>query len=629
MPVAKMACPSCGMYFDLDQLTLGQPLQCPGCHVALSLPHLATPANAPAGATNESEAGLLPGEVEALIGAKNSPPSRKKRNRAGLIWLISAVSASIVILSIVVAGAIVYHVSFSKNSTNRSRDASSDKPTEADSAVKNSGKADPPFDAWLQDMEAAKIRAKAEKKDLFLLFNASDWVPRAQNMTDGIFSKPAFRSALDPNFVLVYLDFPDRPSNRAKVADLRQNTRLQQEYQVTALPAVILCDADGNPFAVDGFSQETPSDYAARMVRTRQARSQRDRLFDAVGKAVGSGKAAAAAEALLFLADRNLAYYYKKQVQEWAEVVRQEDPRNDRGWAEVFFEADWFYELTPLDQTPPQELTRFAQRLDGWKKDHEFKDKNRAARIHLFAGELAARAGRRDAALKYALDGLAYRPDHSYLQQGLYRFASEMGLGSGSGFVVAPGIVMTNAHVVTGGKNIRVRLRSDQEPIAAKVLAEDSERDIALLQIDKALDLAPVALDGKRALERGEDVAALGYPLGELFGSGLKMTTGRVSATPEAGTNHMLLLENKINPGNSGGPLCDAHGNVVGMISAKTTNRPGQDSYGLALTGADLERFLRKNLKDYKPLPLETKNLTWPEVNRKVSPAVLMVLRMP
>ena len=55
----------------------------------------------------------------------------------------------------------------------------------------------------------------------------------------------------------------------------------------------------------------------------------------------------------------------------------------------------------------------------------------------------------------------------------------------------------------------------------------------------------------------------------------------------------MLLLDLKINPGNSGGPLCDAAGNVVGMVTAESIGGNTVESYGLALPAPDLDAFLQ------------------------------------
>src|SRR5207237_6155773 len=132
-----------------------------------------------------------------------------------------------------------------------------------------------------------------------------------------------------------------------------------------------------------------------------------------------------------------------------------------------------------------------------------------------------------------------------------------------------------------------------KEPLFAEVIGGDEERDLALIQIKVAdgIMLKPLNVPGERMVSRGEKVAAFGYPLGDKVGAGLKLTTGVVSGLPEKGNNNMLVLDAKVNPGNSGGPLCDAFGNVVGVVTAKSFSTRTVESYGMALPGSDLDAF--------------------------------------
>ncbi|MCA9226753.1 MAG: hypothetical protein KDA47_14120, partial [Planctomycetales bacterium] len=83
------------------------------------------------------------------------------------------------------------------------------------------------------------------------------------------------------------------------------------------------------------------------------------------------------------------------------------------------------------------------------------------------------------------------------------------------------------------------------------------------------------------------------------------------------------------NPGNSGGPLCDTHGYVIGMVTAKSANSLGVDSYGMAIPADRLALFLQENLPEFaatdQPAPDE---LAWDAVDRLVSPAVLTILKL-
>jgi S1-C subfamily serine protease/thioredoxin-related protein len=611
MLIAKISCPACGVMVENGATpTAGNPLVCPTCGIAFALP-----GPQPSGpVTASSDQSLVPPRESSLR-------SRPKKSHIGTIWVITALSAVIVLLTVAGAGGLVYYFAFLKNPAKQNASHS------ADSDEKETGQADPPFDTWIQDLAKAKERAAHENKDILLLFNASDSSTLCQAMADNVFSKAAFKNAIEEQYVPLYLDFPQKPSNLGKVADSEQNAALKREYRVLEFPMLFLADAEGQPYMHGGFSPESAEAFAARLVKLKKLHAQRDKLFKQAKEAEGPAKLKAGAEALSFLAERDLASHYKRQVQEWGAGVNQEDPKNEQGIAEVFFEADWL-----LDMSPRSDLAQMAQRLDDWKKGNSFKDKNRAARMHYWAGRLAAQAGQRDLAMRYALDGLGYRPDNSRTHQDLFSLAGEMGLTCGSGFVVAPGgYILTNAHVVSGGGRISVRQENRAQTVPARVLAEDVERDIAVLKVENQTGLTwtAVPVDGKRALERGEDVAALGFPLGDLFGTGIKLTTGRVTSTPDPINNNMIVIENKINPGNSGGPICDTHGNVVGMVTAKTNNRNNTDSYGLALTGADLDKFLRNHLKDYKPAVSDSKTLTWPEVNRKISPSVVMIFRTP
>jgi S1-C subfamily serine protease len=162
------------------------------------------------------------------------------------------------------------------------------------------------------------------------------------------------------------------------------------------------------------------------------------------------------------------------------------------------------------------------------------------------------------------------------------------------------------------------------------VVASDAAADIALLRLKemKGIDLKPLQLVTKRPIHRGEPVAVLGFPLGDMVGSGLKLTTGVVSATPEPGNTNKLVLDARVNPGNSGGPLFDAHGAVIGVVSAKSFGFGQVESYGLAIPSPDVEAFLQKHLKGFQAAEAPQEKIDWQEVNSRSSPSVLMVLHV-
>ncbi len=154
---------------------------------------------------------------------------------------------------------------------------------------------------------------------------------------------------------------------------------------------------------------------------------------------------------------------------------------------------------------------------------------------------------------------------------------------SGSGFIIREdGYVVTNYHVVQGAQTLSVTLYNGME-YDAMVVGYDSTMDVALLKID-APELEAVTVGDSDLLRIGDQVAAIGNPLGELT---LTMTVGYVSALDrEINTDgipiNMLQTDAAINSGNSGGPLFDMKGNVIGITTAKYS---GSTSSGASIEG--------------------------------------------
>lgn len=151
------------------------------------------------------------------------------------------------------------------------------------------------------------------------------------------------------------------------------------------------------------------------------------------------------------------------------------------------------------------------------------------------------------------------------------------GKGQGSGVIIDPeGIIITNNHVVQDATEVRVVFNDqDHDAMDGTVVGVDPERDLAVVQVD-ADDLTPIEIGRSDALELGDDVIAIGYPLGL---GGVTVTKGIVSGqnriikipVPGGETlrfTGMLQTDAAINPGNSGGALIDVNGRLIGVNSA-------------------------------------------------------------
>lgn len=165
------------------------------------------------------------------------------------------------------------------------------------------------------------------------------------------------------------------------------------------------------------------------------------------------------------------------------------------------------------------------------------------------------------------------------------------GLGvEGSGWVAAPGLVVTNAHVVAGESDTTVQLRGNPPGLPTQLLDFDPHDDVAVLRV-VGLREPPLRLAANPS--PGTPAAILGYPLD----GPMRVEPGRIGATQVASTEDaygngpvqrsIVSLRGLVQPGNSGGPLIDSAGRVVGTvfaaISGSSTGRTGD---GLAVPNA-------------------------------------------
>ena len=158
---------------------------------------------------------------------------------------------------------------------------------------------------------------------------------------------------------------------------------------------------------------------------------------------------------------------------------------------------------------------------------------------------------------------------------------------AGSGFIItSDGYIVTNYHVIEGANEIKVTTY-DNKTYEATLIGYDESNDIAVLKIDEK-DLTPVILGDSDQMNVGDNVVAIGNPLGELTFS---LTAGTVSAlnrkiTISNTAMNLIQTDCAINSGNSGGALFNSHGEVIGITNAKysgNTTGASIDNIGFAI----------------------------------------------
>ena len=135
------------------------------------------------------------------------------------------------------------------------------------------------------------------------------------------------------------------------------------------------------------------------------------------------------------------------------------------------------------------------------------------------------------------------------------------GGGTGSGFYIADGMIMTNHHVIAGSAAVRIRFYGGRE-IPGEVVVSDHRRDIAIVKTTGGGMIGlPIQFERPQV---GAAAYVIGSPLGkEQEGS---VTAGVVSAHRQDENGPILQSDVVINGGNSGGPMFDDKGNVVAVV---------------------------------------------------------------
>ncbi len=174
-------------------------------------------------------------------------------------------------------------------------------------------------------------------------------------------------------------------------------------------------------------------------------------------------------------------------------------------------------------------------------------------------------------------------------------FAKQRATGSGV-ILSADGYVLTNAHVIRGGRRIQVRLAPDSaqsegrrsvvkpagRTLEAKIVGADRETDLAVLKIEAA-DLPFLQLGDSEALRQGQLVITFGNPRG--LESSVSMGVVSSVARQIQSEDPMVYIQTDapINPGNSGGPLIDSEGKVIGINTFILSQSGGSEGLGFAV----------------------------------------------
>ncbi|MFN2451037.1 MAG: MarP family serine protease [Candidatus Dormibacteria bacterium] len=257
------------------------------------------------------------------------------------------------------------------------------------------------------------------------------------------------------------------------------------------------------------------------------------------------------------------------------------------------FAAVWFLGLT-FGQSRSVALDRQIQRsavlrsLDGFAPElpprlAEVGNVIRGARFPNPFASLVPDVGS-PAALPASVDTPGVRAARDVTVRILARGCGVGQVEAGSGWPVAPGYLVTNAHVVAGASRVSVDLPNG-EAVPATVVLYDPNVDVAVLHVDR-LGLQPLAMVAEDPA-RGTAGAVIGFPGGAseqtvpAAVNGTETARGYNIYNSETVDRRIAVLHAVVIPGNSGGPVVDLQGKVIGLVFAASTT---DQSEGYALT---------------------------------------------
>jgi thioredoxin-related protein len=178
---------------------------------------------------------------------------------------------------------------------------------------------------WHTRYAPAVAQAKNEKKSLVIVFTGSAWIDICKTFETDILQQPDFLTQVNPKYVLLKLEYPQ--DNRLPAELAKEYQLLKDAYRVRGYPTVIMTDAEGRPFGMNGYQPITPDQYAKVLLAMLKGREIRDNAAAKAETVTGLDKAKALIESIPDLPGTLGARYYRAAM----EGVIAHDPKNQTG----------------------------------------------------------------------------------------------------------------------------------------------------------------------------------------------------------------------------------------------------------------------------------------------------------
>ena len=226
-------------------------------------------------------------------------------------------------------------------------------------------------EVWMTDLSAAKAKAAENNKDLLVLFTGSDWCGWCRKLENEKLGQKEFLEDARKHYILVKIDFPRRREQPPE--QLQQNAILKQQYRITRLPNVFLCDSEGKPYARAGYRKGDAASYSKHLAELRQRKVTRDTQLKLAETLKGPEKARALEKALSVLPRSSLSFY-----QDVVTTIRDLDPEDTSGFYKRYQIQKTTIELRHLIKPMIME-SKFAKvpgEVENYIRQHKLKEES-------------------------------------------------------------------------------------------------------------------------------------------------------------------------------------------------------------------------------------------------------------
>jgi thioredoxin-related protein len=199
---------------------------------------------------------------------------------------------------------------------------------------------------WHRDYASAMNEARTENKKLLIVFTGTDWIEICGKFYDEILGDPAFIETVSAKFALLKLEYPkDNVLPREEAA---QKAVLREAYRVRGFPTVVLTDAAGRPFGLNGYQPLAPKEYGEQILAINAVHEEGLAVAKKATELSGEEKAKGLSRAIPDLPGALVARFYRPEI----EAVLAADPEDSLKLAGPFrkllAEADYSKEIQKL-----------------------------------------------------------------------------------------------------------------------------------------------------------------------------------------------------------------------------------------------------------------------------------------